>query len=315
MQRVSQKSTLGCLHWSQECNEAPIASHLISESWLRKIADSNNQVLTFRIAIEDVGKRPVRFISEPKGVGLATTFPGFCSRHDNELFKCLDSEEFLGSAPQVAALAYRSVCQEICYKHQFLKHEMQKALSPSSPAFYTQLAVREQNALLHLIKHQLRIAEMLRTGETHLESLTIEFKRLPSVLFGTTFSPFMTFTGRTLEKRSDFLTMAVLPKTRGGVAVFIWDRAHSKNPSLLIKSLKKIPREEISSRILSMAFEVTENFTISPDWWNSHNPRQQQNMLDRFARSVIENAPPTQDIFADRLTVDWPPMEERAAGH
>ena len=41
-----KKPVLGrCMYWAANCEDAPIASHLIPESWLRKIADSANKIV------------------------------------------------------------------------------------------------------------------------------------------------------------------------------------------------------------------------------------------------------------------------------
>jgi hypothetical protein len=41
MRAFEKMAVLGkCMFWSANCGDPPIASHLLSETWLRKIADS-----------------------------------------------------------------------------------------------------------------------------------------------------------------------------------------------------------------------------------------------------------------------------------
>jgi hypothetical protein len=47
-----------------------------------------------------------------RGINQATTFFGFCDRHDCELFRPLETKEFEFNPLQVALLGYRAICRD-----------------------------------------------------------------------------------------------------------------------------------------------------------------------------------------------------------
>jgi hypothetical protein len=103
-----RKPVLGkCMFWGDDCKAPPIASHLLSRSWLEQVADSAHHVVQFRLTTEDRVNKPGRLESHRVGINEATTFPGFCEQHDNELFACLERQTFFATREQLLALTYR----------------------------------------------------------------------------------------------------------------------------------------------------------------------------------------------------------------
>jgi hypothetical protein len=311
MRRYMEKPFFGCLFNQGECPGSPIQSHLLAESWLRRLADESGHVVQFVLAIEDAGKRPVGLKPKPVGVGEAITFPGFCQEHDSTLFSCLENEVFTASQRQLALLAYRSVCQDICIKHQMLKCNLPAALAPESPDFFAEKATGQFRLFLELLKRKLRIEEMLRVNRFALESFVVEFEHAPTFMVATTFLPYVTFSGRELEHpRMDWVTLTILPNAKGGFAVFTWDRAAPKNGSLLLKSLKTVPKQLVTSCIFHLALEVSENLVVSPEWWASQSKTEQTRVLARFGRSLLADvAPPRGAIRPEsNPALDWRPV-------
>lgn len=310
MRRFMEKPFLGCLSDLDECPRNPIRSHLLAESWLRRIADESGHVVQFVLAIEDAGKRPVGFKPKPVGVGEAVTFPGFCQEHDSALFSCLENEAFTASQRQLALLAYRSVCQDICIKHQMLKCNLPAAFALESPDFFAEKATGQFRLFLELLKRKLRIEEMLRTNRFALESYVVEFECAPTFMAATTFLPYVTFSGRELEHpRMDWVTLSILPSGKGAFAVFTWDKAAPKNGSLLLKSLNAVPKQFVTSCIFHLALEVSENLVVSPKWWASLSKSEQTRVLARFGRSLLADvAPPPYTIRPEfNPSLDWQP--------
>src|SRR5437867_1492496 len=82
-----RKPVLGkCMFWADNCASPPIASHLLSRSWLEQIADTSHEVVQFRLTTEDRVNKPGRIEAYGAGINKALRFPGFCQPHDDELF-------------------------------------------------------------------------------------------------------------------------------------------------------------------------------------------------------------------------------------
>lgn len=309
MRRFQEKPMLGCMCPNEACTKTPIHSHLLSESWLSRLA-LDGHVLQIEIAVEDAGKRPVGFKPQRVGIGEATTFLGFCQRHDAALFSCLETEPFNANSCQIASLTYRSICREICVKHQMLKCHLADALSPGSPDFLAEKAAGELRHYLELLKRKIRVEEMLSKGNCDLASCVIQFETTPTFMVATTFCPYLTFTGRELERRMDWVTLTIVPGSKGGFAVFSWDKASPKNGFLLLKSLRTIPSHLVTDCILYLALEVTEYFVMSPRWWDSLSNQDRDEILMRFGRNLIMDVPPPPDLIVPPTSpvVDWKPV-------
>ncbi|MEG7524635.1 MAG: hypothetical protein M3H12_16330, partial [Chromatiales bacterium] len=57
-----------------------------------------------------------RIAAKEIGVGVASTFAGFCQKHDNELFKPIDDPYLAPNDEQVFLYAYRCLCREYFVK-------------------------------------------------------------------------------------------------------------------------------------------------------------------------------------------------------
>ena len=312
MRAFQQKGILGqCMSSLGDCLEPPIASHLLAESWLRQIADETNHVIQFDIVSNNLAKSDARI--EPRRVGVgektAVTFPGFCRRHDSELFSCLETADFTATPAQLLALTYRSVCREACAKQQMVKCNLPRALQKDTPRFFTKKIVAEFKNYMRLLMRMKELENSFLVPGNDLAAYVIEFASRPTMLVSATFSLPVTFTGRILDfGRYDWTTFSVLPSKHGGHAIFTWSKRASKNPSRFVKSLTTINPKLQSSALLYLALEVSENFALAPSWWASLTGPQQGDLLRRFSRSLTtESSRPPVGLLVTNAPgiVDW----------
>jgi hypothetical protein len=312
MQAAQQRGVFGqCMSSLDECREPPISSHVLAESWLRNIADATRHVIKFEITTNNLAKSGVRI--EPRRVGVgektAVTFPGFCRRHDSELFSCLETAEFTATPAQLLALTYRSVCREACAKYQMVKCHLPRALDKEAPLFLTEKVVTEFKNCIRLLARKQELEKSLAIPANEIAAYVVEFARRPTMLVSVTFSIPVTFTGRVLDvERYDWTTLSIIASEKGGYAIFTWSKRASKNPARLVKSFIAINRELQSSALIYLALEISENFAIAPSWWASLTGPQQGDLLRRFSRSIVANTskPSIRSLFPKPPgIVDW----------
>lgn len=270
------------------CAAIPIASHLISESWLRRISDTQQHVIQFEVQTASIANNGARIQARRIGVGQksAVTFPGFCQHHDSTLFRCLEKEEFIGNREQLLALTYQSTSHEFTRKYQLIE----SILSGTSEALENPLArlvSMEVKNCYHLLAWKLELEEMLLNGGGEIEAYIIECQYCPEIVVSVTFSSPFTITGKTLEPRLEFITLSVFPSGNSGFAVFTWNKHKRKNPSLFIKPFINLNHNLISTAILYLILEVSENFCIAPSWWNGLSDKIQDDLKYRYARSLV----------------------------
>ena len=91
------------------CEGGVIKAHTVSRGPnLSKIA-KNGHVLQYSASIPDLNKNGGKLSIKKIGVKEASVFYGFCSKHDRDLFSCIENEPFSGRADQCLAVAYRSM--------------------------------------------------------------------------------------------------------------------------------------------------------------------------------------------------------------
>lgn len=308
-----KKPVLGkCLFWSGACDAPPVGSHLLARSWLEHIADNTNHVVQIAFGTENLSNQPPQITSRRVGINNATTFPGFCEKHDNEMFACLERDTFVAAREQLLSLRYRSVCREACAKHQMVGCHLPRALDESAPPMFTMGIVAEMRRCMLLLAEKQNLETMLNSGGS-LASYIVRFAKSPSVLASATIYPLATFTGRTLEFREEWVTVSIIPASNGGWAVFSWLKNAPKNSSLLVKSFAKVPHAFQTEALLNLIFEASENHAISPTWWEQITDYHRRNLMKRFGRSFTvngDNRPPANTLLVSaKHWVDWQPVE------
>lgn len=107
-------STGKCMY--DKCANDSIKSHTISEKGALSTISVNNQLGYFYSKREGLQRD---LIYDEVHINEATVFKGFCSIHDNELFKCIDNNPDIKTGEEILLQAYRSVCkalyEEGCY--------------------------------------------------------------------------------------------------------------------------------------------------------------------------------------------------------
>lgn len=89
----SKKKSYKCLH--PECDETSILSHSISKKNLHKIMRDGHVIVPqfdrARFSEEDLDGKSINLSFKEVGVDRASTFKGFCQKHDSSIFKNIDN--------------------------------------------------------------------------------------------------------------------------------------------------------------------------------------------------------------------------------
>ena len=95
-----------CLHPKrEECSEKIIKAHSIQNNRILNFISENGKVISMRDKFSPIGR------------GVATTFSGFCSKHDNQLFVDIEDIPYLtGNMKQNFLFSYRALCYEMIAK-------------------------------------------------------------------------------------------------------------------------------------------------------------------------------------------------------
>ncbi len=95
------------------CQSTPINSHTIPENFLYKMHNDLTQVLTFHPLIAFFTDKAASARIKQIDKSQFSTFPGFCSTHDEGIFKPIDQYNGKLDNEKAALVHYRNICYGI----------------------------------------------------------------------------------------------------------------------------------------------------------------------------------------------------------
>jgi len=178
-----------------------------------------------------------------------------------------------------------------------------------------------ERALLHL-EASLKGAEEIERLKSRMDShllnrdygrlvtTVIEFSVPPPIAASFVYAPDFDFDGHYLQDFGDLehdlshLIVTLLPAAKGGFLLLSHEDTANKAPIRLIESLKR--QSDIASSVVWLIACQTENFAISPDWFESLSDKER----DSFKAGFFINANPfdgsVNNLKDRKLSVaDW----------
>lgn len=84
--KIKKDHQYTCCHY--DCNEPSIQSHVISKSAiLAPLANAKNEMYHF---VSDINSTPTKCIVKARHIDHISSFPGYCKKHDEDIFRELD---------------------------------------------------------------------------------------------------------------------------------------------------------------------------------------------------------------------------------
>ena len=268
--------------------------------------------------------------SPPNKVGIreASTFRGFCGKHDNELFEPIEKEPFRGTEEQVALLAYRAICYELLMKEFNLNLDnLLRDFDKGQPVLFQRIhqeafnlrdsGVRKAiDELLSLKSYYDKV--ILKKESAGLGYYVVTFDKIPEVMCSGITQVTHDFQGNKvaelghLDVPANWLTFSLVATDCGGAAVFSWPESHEKSSKVLM-ALNNLSDAEQPHAIIRFVFEFFENTYFSPDWWDSLEEQVQIQLKERQVRDIIgpwgeqERPRPDNCLVDDGVRcVNWP---------
>lgn len=275
-----------CLHPSASsgvCDKV-VSAHTIQRSRvLDRIIDLDKHVHTFFSQHTDFS------LNGPKvhriGWKEASTFTGFCSKHDSCTFRALETKEFEGSLEQCFLVGYRALCHEIHQKSRMLKSQrtflslIDRGLPIEGQIEMQRMGSAQEAGLRKGLEDFYRLKtvmdkQLLEQNYSGWHRTVVYFNGPLSIASTGAISLNRDLEGRELQVLHDpsavtqELLFGILAVENGGAAVFLC-RDNEAIPQRFIESLLKQERERLCSLIAQFAFVYIENTFFSKMWWDS----------------------------------------------
>jgi hypothetical protein len=255
------------------------------------------------------------------GINRASTFTGFCQKHDTELFRPLETQPFIASKEQLFLLAYRALAKEVYAKRFALRMEPLERRGDMGKSPLEQVALQSH---LYLWAQQHRLS--LRDLDANMDDYgqiyqSRDFDRMSAYLIFANSTidfavsgglyPEFDFAGKGLQNlagadRLDFITYSALPFETGSVIAFVWDSARGVSCAQFVRSLDQLPEGEIPDATVRLTFEHFENTFLAPRWWDGLSDSERDRLEQRFALAASPQNRSANCLADDGLrTAHW----------
>lgn len=274
-----------CLH-PNKCYKKPISSHTIQKSIGLNAISRDNHVMTFMTGLKGVTRNEGKLKATKKGIKMASTFPGFCGKHDGELFAPIETREWITSKENAFLLSLRAVSYEIYSKKRALfSAEFFQANADNGKEFYEQIQIQKSvSAYIYGIKKGMQDGELWKnsydkcylTGDYHnYHFLAIETKSPLPVCGCGSFHVDYDFEGNLLQnlmttsEKIQHLTINAISNLNKGLIVFGWIGDPNGPARKFLESFEKVPKDQKINSVIKIFFEYIENTYFKEEWWES----------------------------------------------
>ena len=279
------------------CSQTIAKAHTIQKKGgLAAIAEAGHVLTvkpTMKELIETEGTPSPRKI----GVNNASVFPGFCSKHDDSIFKAIEGKSLSLAKDTAFLFSYRAIAYERFAKVAQLKGiDIQREADRGHP-FWKQAIIQGMiHALVEGIKIGLRdVDDWKKQFDTRLLSgarddfhfLAIRFDRVLPIVACGAFHPEFDFQGNPLQRLGrdhldyDHITVSVTTFEGQTIMVFGWIGSDEGAAKALTVSFLKVPDDRKADALVLLLFIQLDNLFLRPSWWKSaFNHRSERSQQD-----------------------------------
>jgi hypothetical protein len=282
----SHKIDKKCFHPSTgkgSCQGKIIQSHTISKSSSLKKVARNGKVLHFKPSISSLFDNDGNLSVEEVGINQASTFPGFCKKHDKEMFSPIEDKDFECNEYNSFLLGYRALTKEIYAKESVIDfipkmRSLDRGYTMPDQAYVQNMLNSFQQGsewgIRDLKYHKEKYDNAFRSKDYSGSNFyIIKFSNVPHLLYSGAIYPEYDFQGRLLQTlgtddQLDHISVNAISTPVGGCVVFQWMEESEVNCKF-IRSLNSLRDEIKASAITQFVFESFENLYMEPSWWES----------------------------------------------
>ncbi len=313
MKRLSNKGR--CLHYQsgERCNNVIDAHSIQKNRQLACIAEEGH-VVRLSGDFSTLSKTGGKLAAKSIGMGVASTFAGFCQKHDNELFKPIDDSHLIPNDEQIFLYAYRCLCREYFVKENAVELTGEDFghtdIQEIGASFLNAARIGHLLGFENLKRHKRFFDEsLIRKQYSDIKYVCFVSNDSWEVQLSGVFYPDFGFSSTPLQNLSNLnselqlVTFFTAPMQSGWAFVIAWHESSEPVASYFVSSLALACHEGMraSDALLRFSFSTCENHAIRPSWWHDLNDSAKQQILDRAFLMVSPTTPVPPNYLADGL--------------
>ena len=304
LRKLNQKGF--CSHPRQsgnECSYKVTDAHTVQRRGGLSAIAEDGHVLTVGSPIFQMSKHrgssPLRRI----GVGNASIFPGFCNKHDVQLFKSIETKDVVLDAQSSLRFAYRAITFERFRKLAAFKFSDTLMQCDRGKPLEAQAEIQQgiqyyksgmKVALRDMETWKARYDDCILSGR--LEGFRywfVRFDRLLPIAGCTAFYPEIDFNGVKLQDLGELnrllehIALNITSYDGQTVGCFGWFGSDDGPSARLVNSLKALPTTRIADAFVRIVFEHSENIFLRPSWWEGLDHHKQEVLQSHMRSGVL----------------------------
>lgn len=289
----------------KDCNSRIVKAHTLSKGNSLKSIAHEGHVLGIKHGLGGLEKNKGRIVLERIGINQASTFTGFCSHHDKELFSSIEDRPFVESREQCTMLAYRPLIREVYVKEANYK------VMEESRNFDRGMSFPEQLEWARMSQINLKGAELSLQDLSHIKNkveISIEERKYnvlnhfilrliepPKIMACGVHGPFVDINGKDIQNidldenvRPAYVAVNLIALDGKGYMIFSWLPEDDEVIMRFISSIQECPIDFIGDKLTKYTFTFFENIFCSEVWWEKIGGLQER-INEMMMQGVIMN--------------------------
>lgn len=295
----SRNACLAPREWKGECHGTIVNAHTVPRSGsLSKIARDGHVYLRVRKLSVRTFIKMEMFKLSLRGTKKASTFKGFCSKHDNNIFRPLEDGVFNGTHEQCFLVCYRAITRELYFKQGHVRSlpffEWFGKWMDATAQYVMRVKRGAQDALYY---KSLCDSKIVDQDFRSIRGYVVEFSGIIPVMCSGSIFPEKDLSGKSIQdlndltKTLDLLSYSSFASGENGVVVFSWLAEREQACQAFIDSLMDVSDEDLFQLLVYFFFTCCENICVNPDWWEAQSDDVRRMLEMAFLTDVLQIPP------------------------
>ncbi|NKB38184.1 MAG: hypothetical protein GKR93_13645 [Gammaproteobacteria bacterium] len=290
-----------CLHPNasvSECSSKIIKAHTVQKGGGLSVIAENGHVISIKKGLKNIHKNNGAVVPDEIGINDASTFMGFCGKHDNELFEPVEQQLFQLNERAAFLLSFRAISYEYFTKQEALKtfdiqrgadkgldYEMQQNIQNHIHIYKTGLEIGMED--LKQWK-QLYDQRFISQDFISMPHYAIKFDEvLPFVCCGT-FHPEVDFNGKQVQiitrgsAKREHVSISMSVMQNKTFVSFGWDGELQGPAEQFVSSFKELSSSDKANALLHLVVEQLENTYFNITWWKGISAPDRASLIARI---------------------------------
>ena len=281
-----------CFHFDKKaCSKDIISAHSLQKNRVLNLIEDevNGNSSIYSFLYQKRSEDGIINGFESLGKNFASTFFGFCSYHDNEVFKPIENNIVdIDNDEHCFLLSYRAFAKDFHAKYESIQGYKTNEGFQQFPNkdIIDELIEGSEIGLRDSLIVKNRLNEVLKTKSfDELEFLTYELDYLIPIALAASMTPDLSYKNEILNKSInpeiiyEFVNFVIQPLETGKTIILLSCLPEQKKSIKFIDQLDDLKQLPFLKAISSLAISHVENTFFSPTIWNQMNKAEQARLL------------------------------------